>query len=177
MGFKDLSFFNLVMSGKQGWKFITETHSLVSRIFKARHFPHGSYLTARIGHSLSYVWCSILQARFLVKGGSRWCIGTGICIDGSIPCAHFVSSSMVADLIDASFKSWNVSVVSQVFSHDIETKILNTPFFPQVSSDRLIWKAEKNGTYSVKSAYRLCVTELLDISYHGDRVFGLAFES
>lgn len=80
MGFKDLYAFNLVMLGKQGWKFITEPDSLVSRIFKARYFPSGSYLTAVIGHNPSYVWRNIMRARFLVRGGARWSIGSGASI-------------------------------------------------------------------------------------------------
>jgi len=69
MGFKDLSAFNLAMLGKQGWKFITEPDTLVARIFKARYFPYGSYLTATVGHNPSYVWRSIMRARFIVRGG------------------------------------------------------------------------------------------------------------
>jgi len=38
MGFKDLSAFNLAILGKQGWKFLTEPNSLVSRIIK-----HGTF--------------------------------------------------------------------------------------------------------------------------------------
>jgi hypothetical protein len=75
MGFKDLTTFNHSMLGKQGWKFQTDTESLVSRILKARYFPHGTYLTASLGHNPSYVWRNILQARFIVRGGARWCIG------------------------------------------------------------------------------------------------------
>jgi hypothetical protein len=74
MGFKDLTTFNHSMLGKQGWKFQTDTESLVSRILKARYFPHGTYLTASLGHNPSYVWRNILQARFIVRGGARWCI-------------------------------------------------------------------------------------------------------
>lgn len=66
MGFKDLSAFNLAMLGKQGWKFLTEPNSLVSRIFKARYFPSKSYLTATIGHNPSFVWRSILRAHLIV---------------------------------------------------------------------------------------------------------------
>jgi len=81
MGFKDLTAFNLAMLGKQGWKLHTTPDSLVSRIFKARYFPSASYLTANLGHNPSYVCRSILRARFLVRGGARWSIGTG----GDIP--------------------------------------------------------------------------------------------
>jgi hypothetical protein len=56
MGFKDLTAFNLAMLGKQGWKFQTDTTSRVARIFRARYFPRGSYLTASLGHNPSYVW-------------------------------------------------------------------------------------------------------------------------
>jgi hypothetical protein len=55
MGFKDLTAFNLAMLGKQGWKFQTDTTSRVARIFRARYFPRGSYLTASLGHNPSYV--------------------------------------------------------------------------------------------------------------------------
>src|SRR4030067_946497 len=107
MGFKDLKTFNLAMLGKQGWKFMSEPDSLVSRIFKARYFPHSDYLSASLGNNPSYVWRSILEARFIVS----------------------------------------------------------TPLLEQVETDKLVCKAEKNGIYSVKSAYRLCVDDLVDISH------------
>jgi len=71
MAFKDLSAFNLAFLGKQCWKFITEPDSLVARIFKARYFPSCSYLTVELGHNPSYVWRSIICARFIVLGGGR----------------------------------------------------------------------------------------------------------
>jgi len=80
MGFKDLSAFNLSMLGKQGWKLIIEPDSLVARIFKARYFPTGFYLTASVGHNPSYVWRSIMRARFIVHGGARWNVRSGATI-------------------------------------------------------------------------------------------------
>jgi len=62
-------------------------------------------------------------------------------------------------------KSWNVPLVRQIFSDDNASCILHTPLIEQVQNDRLIWKVEKNGYYSVRSAYILCVEELLDVSH------------
>jgi hypothetical protein len=62
-------------------------------------------------------------------------------------------------------KRWNENTVRQVFSAELANKILTTPFVAHVQSDRLVWKAERNGKYSVKSAYRLCVEELIDTSH------------
>ena len=139
MSFKDLTAFNLDMLGKQGWKFQTEPNSLVSRIFKARYFPSQTYLIANIGHNPSYVWRSITCSRFLVCGGSRWSIGTGIPIlnaswllngsriDGNMEGAHFVQDFAVNILLEENSKRWNEHLIRQVFSQDIASSILNMP--------------------------------------------------
>jgi hypothetical protein len=56
MGFKDLTTFNMAMLGKHGWKIQTDTESLVTKLFKARYFPHTDYLGAKIAHNPSFVW-------------------------------------------------------------------------------------------------------------------------
>jgi len=179
MGFKDLTTFNFAMIGKQGWKFQTEPDSLVSRIYKARYFPSRSYLTANLGHNPSYVWRSILRARFIVHGGAHWCVGTsqnisildepwllnGDRINENIVGANFVRDFFVSSLMNTSSKGWNQKVIQQVFSSNIADSILQTPLVDQVVDDRLIWKAEKNGLYSVKRADRLCMEELVDVSH------------
>ena len=171
MGFKDHTAFNLAMLGKQGWKFLTEPDSLVSRLFKARYFPNNTYLTANISHNPSYVWRSIMRARFIVRGGARWSIGTGISIPileepwvlngesiaTDIIGAHYVHHATIDNLMFPNEKRWNEVVVRHVLSADLADKIMCMPLVAHVQSDRLIWKAEKNGKYFVKSAYRLCV--------------------
>ena len=152
MGFKDLSAFTLSMLGKQGWKFIIEPDSLVARIFKARYFPTGSFLTAAVGHNPSYVWRSIMSARFLVRGGARWSIGSGAnisilnehwlsngeVIGSDISGAHFVHNFTVNSLMNLYDKSLNEQVVRQVFSDDIANKILHTTLISQVEEDIII---------------------------------------
>ena len=89
----------------------------------------------------------------------------GECIDGGITGAHFVQNVTVNSLMNLYDKSWNEEVVRQVFSVDIVDKILHTPLIAQVQEDRLIWKVERHGWYSVSSAYMLCVDELVDSSH------------
>jgi len=71
MGFKDLTNFNLSMLGKKCWKFQTDKTSLVSHNFKDWFFLSWSYLTANLGHNMSFVWRSILRACLIVSGGAR----------------------------------------------------------------------------------------------------------
>jgi len=85
-------------------------------------------------------------------------------IDDNILGAHYVRNFSVNSMIDTSCKSWNNDLV-QVFSADIAYTILRTPLLEQVPNDKFIWKAEKNGLYYVKSAYMLCVEDLVDTSH------------
>jgi len=57
------------------------------------------------------------------------------------------------------------NLIHQLFSNVQAADILNTLLVPHIQADRLIWKVEKNGIYFVKSAHRLCVQELIDVSH------------
>jgi hypothetical protein len=148
---------------------MTEPHTLVSRIFKVCYFPNNNFISASLGHNPSYVWRSILKARFIVRGGSRWCIGLGRSIsiidepwlgngtklDTNIADAHLLRTFGVDSLIHTYSKTWNVEVIHQVFDDISTPSILQTPWIEQVIEDALIWKAERNGLY--------CVEDLTDI--------------
>ena len=51
-----IHWFNLAMLGKHGWRFLTNLDALVSRVFKAKYFPRGSFLEAEVGHNPSFIW-------------------------------------------------------------------------------------------------------------------------
>ena len=72
------------MLGKQGWKLLTDTKSLVARVYRARYFPNGSFLDVELGSNPSYVWRSIMEAQHVVKSNTRWRIGKGneVCVYG-----------------------------------------------------------------------------------------------
>ncbi|XP_060966406.1 uncharacterized protein LOC133034911 [Cannabis sativa] len=62
MGFRNLRDFNLAMLGKQGWRLLVNHDTLASKIFKARYYPQGTYLTAELGSNPSFIWSSIYAA-------------------------------------------------------------------------------------------------------------------
>lgn len=48
LGFRNLHEFNIALLGKQGWRLVTNSTSLVARIFKAKYYPNDSFLSAKI---------------------------------------------------------------------------------------------------------------------------------
>jgi hypothetical protein len=92
-------------------------------------------------------------------------LSDGGCIDGHYDDFLGAGNVAVQSLINTTSKECNIGVIEQVFSHADSRRILDTPLIDQVTEDKLIWKAERNGFYSVKSAYRLCVDVLTDSSH------------
>ena len=92
-------------------------------------------------------------------------LSDGACIDENIAGSHYVQGFTVQSLMSAQRKEWNTPLVRHVFSHDIADVILHTPLFEQVQTDHLVWKAERNGCYSIRSAYRLYVEEMIDVTH------------
>lgn len=56
MNFRKLREFNLVMLGKQLWRFLQYLDSLVCKVYKAKYFPHQSIFDAKLGSNPSYIW-------------------------------------------------------------------------------------------------------------------------
>lgn len=81
MGFRNLRDFNVVLLGKQGWRLLQYPEKLVSRVYKARYFPNGSFLNAKIGNNPSYIWRSVLESHVLLKQGIGYRVGKGSTIN------------------------------------------------------------------------------------------------
>ncbi|XP_058783721.1 uncharacterized mitochondrial protein AtMg00310-like [Vicia villosa] len=179
MGFKNLSAFNYAMLSKQAWRLMINPDNLVSRLYKARYFPNCDFLESAIGHNPSYVWRSIWSSKFVVRGGYRWSIGSGENIsvwdhkwlyDSSSlvnpwPDNSFVAKLRVSDLMIPNSKHWNPTLISSLLGGDIAQKVFSTPLFDSVQVDKLYWQLERNGRFSVRSAYRYCINEAIDTSH------------
>ncbi|XP_074347256.1 uncharacterized protein LOC141686098 [Apium graveolens] len=77
LDFRKLRDFNIALFGKHGWRLLVKPNSLVGRIYKARYYPGGSFLTAKVGGNLSYICRSIMEAHVLLKQGDMRRVGNG----------------------------------------------------------------------------------------------------
>lgn len=80
MGFRSLRDFNVALLGNQGWRLLKYPDKLVSRVYKARYYPNGTYLNAKIGSNPSFMWRSVLEAQTLIKQGVGCRVGHGCSI-------------------------------------------------------------------------------------------------
>ncbi|GAU38731.1 hypothetical protein TSUD_208420 [Trifolium subterraneum] len=106
--------------------------------------------------------------------GHKWSIGTGHNIslwdqnwlsDGtSIKKPDNIDSQLnnltVADLLHHNAKEWDSGLIRGLLNDDIADKILHTPLLESVQNDKITWQHEKNGLYTVKSAYRFCISTI-----------------
>jgi hypothetical protein len=77
MGFRDLHCFNLAMLAKQVWRLLSEPESLCARVLRAKYFPDGRLLNAKLKSGSSFTWQSILAGLECFKRGYIWRVGDG----------------------------------------------------------------------------------------------------
>jgi ribonuclease HI len=167
MGFRDLCCFNKALLAKQGWRLLQHPDSLVAKIIKAKYYPHGDFLKAKIGSRPSLAWKSILSTQDLIKEGMIWRIGNGndikIWKDRWIPkpstyliqspCQILTEEARVSELM--ANNNWNIPLIRSIFWEDEAEIICSLPLSRYWSKDKLIWKGTKNGEFTVRSAYFL----------------------
>ena len=174
MGFRDLKTFNLSLLAKQGWRLQNHSNSLFYRVFKTKYFSHSNFVDAVTRSHPSYVWQSILAAQGIVRKGLRWRVGNGerihIWQDIWLPSPTTYKVSSLVNLLPSDAKlsllinvergKWEAGLVQQIFlAHDVET-ILCIPLSNRLPPDKVIWAANRNGRFFVRSAYRLAMEEV-----------------
>lgn len=61
----------------------------------------------------------------------------------------------VSSLITSDQRRWDIRKIEELFSPTVVVKILKITFSPNPHIDKWLWTEEKNGIFSVRSAYRL----------------------
>ncbi|XP_074352890.1 uncharacterized protein LOC141692045 [Apium graveolens] len=163
--FRKLHDFNVALLGKQGWRLITNQESMVSRVYKARYYPEGDFLSAKLGSNPRYVWRSVLEAQNLLKAGASKRVGNGLStdimkdlclacdIDHYIHTDHdAIKGQMVSCLMSTTNEDCDDDLVWDNFNERDTSLILSTPI-RRSERDIWFWRKERLGHYTVKSAY------------------------
>jgi hypothetical protein len=164
MGFRDLQSFNLAMLAKQVWRLLRKPDSLCARVLRARYYPDGKLLNARMKGGSSYTWQSILAGHECFKLGYIWRVGDGTQIkiweDNWIPGSYNMKVqtqkgnnlvSTVDELINPVDGSWDEDLVRSILALDAN-RILQIPITTG-REDCAAWHFNRNGLFSEKSAY------------------------
>ena len=62
MGFRDLVSFNKALLAKQVWRLLKDPNNLTAKILKAKYYPRGTIMEAKMGSKPSFAWWSIYGA-------------------------------------------------------------------------------------------------------------------
>uniref|UniRef100_A0A2N9HKR3 RNase H type-1 domain-containing protein n=1 Tax=Fagus sylvatica TaxID=28930 RepID=A0A2N9HKR3_FAGSY len=169
MGFHKLLLFNKALLARQGWRLVQFLDSLVSRVLKAKYYPHQSFLDAKVKGNVSFIFRSICEAKKVLSAGMVWRVGTGAniqiwkdCWLQGAPSATVLSpprlldtNAMVGSLILQDRMYWNVDLIDQIFlPWEIEI-VKQIPLSYRRPDDLLIWGETKRGEFSIKSACAL----------------------
>jgi ribonuclease HI len=166
MGFRDIQCFNLALLAKQAWRLIDDPNSLCARVLRAKYFPTGDLLNAKLKSGSSFTWQSIWAGLQTFKKGHIWRVGQGTSIniweDNWIPGGFsrkiFTPKGQnlltrVSDLIDPYTNTWDEELLRQTFWLVDVKRILAIPLSNNGMEDFVSWNLTKTGIFSVRSAY------------------------
>ncbi|XP_074310062.1 putative mitochondrial protein AtMg00310 [Silene latifolia] len=169
LGFRDFAKFNKALLGKQAWRLMTNDTCLMARVLKGKYFGDRSFVDVELGHNPSYTWRSIWEAREVVMRGVRRRIGDGwstsVWLDPWIPktqSRRVISPRLdnevemkVAHLLRDDGLGWDRQKVSSLFLPFEQERVYSIRISATKPVDDWCWDFEKDGEYSVRSAYKL----------------------
>lgn len=168
IGFKDFEGFNNALLAKTAWRILQFPAANWVKILKSIYFPHTSFLQAKQGNRASWGWNSILKGRDCLMRDLCWQIGSGHSISvwndpwiPSNPMCKLVKSGQIAinehmvvtELIKDG--QWNIDPIIHAIDSASAQNIRAIPLPSHARVDKLIWKGNKDGSFSVRKAYRL----------------------
>jgi len=143
LGFHNMEAFNLSMLGKQSWKLLSDSSSLLTRVLKAKYFPRRDFLDAPLGHNPSYTWRTLWSTQHLLTMEHRWKIGDGSKINvwhmpwlrnlpslkPSIPPPPDYEDLKFIHLMIPRSAYWNHNLMHSIFHHVDTAAILSIPLY------------------------------------------------
>uniref|UniRef100_A0A0A8ZAR8 Reverse transcriptase zinc-binding domain-containing protein n=1 Tax=Arundo donax TaxID=35708 RepID=A0A0A8ZAR8_ARUDO len=150
---------------------MTKTDSLCAWVLKGKYYPNGEFLTATKKKHASHTWRAILTGRNALSYGLIRRIGDGtqtnVWTDRWIPDAignkpicrlESATATTVNDMINQDDNSWGIHALSLNLIPSDADVVCRIPL-GRAHEDVWAWSAEHHGCYSVRSAYRLLITQ------------------
>ncbi|XP_062186766.1 uncharacterized protein LOC133890399 [Phragmites australis] len=185
LGFRDFKLFNQALLARQAWRLIQNPNSLCARLLKARYFPNGPLHDTVFPAGGSPSWSGVVHGLELLKKGLIWRVATGEKVhiwrdnwlprNGALKITSQPNSQRVrrvSQLILPGTRNWDAVTIRSLFlPHDayeiLQLKLPNTCY-----EDFQAWHYERNGIFTVRSAYKLALREQFPApeatSIHGD---------
>jgi hypothetical protein len=168
VGFRDLKLLNQAMLARQCWRIISKPDSLCARLLKSIYYPRGNFLDTVFRQDASPSWRGIEYGLKLLKEGLISRIGNGentniwrtnwLPRDYNLKPREGKTNSRIRkvnQLILPNSNSWNKNLITQVCYPEDASLILSLKLHVQPCEDFIAWHYERNGKFSVKSAYKL----------------------
>ncbi|KAJ4756264.1 RNA-directed DNA polymerase (reverse transcriptase)-related family protein [Rhynchospora pubera] len=171
LGLKDMVKFQQSLHMKCLWSIARDDNSLWVQVLKAKYLQRTDLWSCNRTTRCTSLWRAIIAVKPLLKDSVKWQLGNGrSCKAVGQPWheiwMHYSPSNaaqrklVVADLVAEDGDSWNTHKLIQLFGfHGALYIALNLPQVPKLSQrqDRLIFTAQHNGRFTIKSAYNLLV--------------------
>jgi hypothetical protein len=168
MGFRDLHCFNQAMLAKQCWWLLSDPGSLCAQVLRAKYYPDGDLINAKLKKGSSFTWQSIMAGLKTFKRGCIWRPGNGSTIN--IWSDHWVPDSptrmvttprgrclltRVEELINPTTGGWDEDLLRENFWSVDVYRILRI-LLPNYDQPHFIaWNTNKTCCFIVKSAYHM----------------------
>lgn len=173
LNFRDLQHFNKALLAKQVWRMISKPNLLVSRVIKNRYAHQISLLHAPIKSNSSIIWKGFVWARELLLVGLRKRVGNGLAIDFfkdpwipkettfkplCRPSLIMSTNMLIAEFITPSL-CWDINKLKRYVIDKDADIISSIPINNCSEEDKWIWHYTSHGEYTVKSGYKLSMTD------------------
>ncbi|KAL0446234.1 UNVERIFIED_CONTAM: putative ribonuclease H protein [Sesamum latifolium] len=147
LGFRKLREFNTTLLAKQFWRIATNSDCLLSKVLKSKYFPETDVFEAQVGSGKDiHIW------------SDRWLPRLDTFRVLTAP--HTLPmDATIAELLEDEDNGWNVELVSSIFIKEDVDCILSIPLPADRGRDVLRWHQEKNGRFSVRSAYPIALRQ------------------
>lgn len=104
----------------------------MSKIYKARYYPDGSFLTASLGCNPSFVWRSIIETQEILKKDTGRRVGSGnnidVLHDPWLPCVddpyiHTIHEALdgkkVSSLMEIDQSRWDIELINDILLNEM----------------------------------------------------------